>query len=169
MVRTTLISSTAVAAFLILGLGLDPVWSLFGPADLGPVTFETLVRRKSPNDALACPPGLCPAISDLVAPVYPVPAQALRQALAEVLKREERLQRVASDDAAMTDRYVQRSKLLHFPDTITVRFLDRPGGTSTVALYSRSQLGHSDLGINRARIERWLAALTAAVPSTPGV
>ena len=40
-----------------------------------------------------------------------------------------------------------------------------PGqGRSTIALYSRSQLGKSDLGVNRARIERWLEQLGAYAP-----
>jgi uncharacterized protein (DUF1499 family) len=45
-----------------------------------------------------------------------------------------------------------------------VRFFDRPGGRSTLALYSRSQLGHGDMGVNRARIERWLAKLAEQAP-----
>jgi uncharacterized protein (DUF1499 family) len=34
---------------------------------------------------------------------------------------------------------------------------------STLAIYSRSQLGRSDLGVNLARIERWLDKLTREV------
>jgi uncharacterized protein (DUF1499 family) len=64
----------------------------------------------------------------------------------------------------MTDRYVQRSAVFGFPDTIVVRFLDQPGGTSTVAIYSRSQLGQRDMGVNKARVERWLAKLRTIVP-----
>ena len=52
--------------------------------------------------------------------------------------------------AAEPHRYVQRSALMGFPDTIVVRFFDRAGGRSTLALYSRSQLGHVDMGVNRA-------------------
>jgi uncharacterized protein (DUF1499 family) len=32
-------------------------------------------------------------------------------------------------------------------------------GQATLAIYSRSLIGHGDFGVNRARIERWLAAL----------
>ena len=167
MVRQTLITTTAVAAFIVLGVGFDPLWTLFGSADLGPVVFETLTRRKSPNDALACPADLCPAASDIVPPVYPMPAHVLRDAMAAAIAQEERLQRVASDDATLTDRYVQRSRVMHFPDTIVVRTIERPRGTATLAIYSRSQLGHSDLGVNRARIERWLGLLDAYVQAHP--
>jgi len=38
------------------------------------------------------------------------------------------------------------------------------GSTSTVAIYSRSQLGYGDLGVNGDRIERWLEKLKQVVP-----
>jgi hypothetical protein len=44
---------TAISASVILMVGPEWIWSLFGPPDLGPVTFETLERRATPNDALA--------------------------------------------------------------------------------------------------------------------
>jgi uncharacterized protein (DUF1499 family) len=67
-----------------------------------------------------------------------------------------------ADDALM-DRYVQRSALLGFPDAIVVRYMDQPGGTSMVAIYSRSQLGNGDMWVNKARIERWLGKLKKVV------
>ena len=35
-------------------VGIDRLWDRFGPADQGPVDFTRLVRRSTPNDALAC-------------------------------------------------------------------------------------------------------------------
>jgi uncharacterized protein (DUF1499 family) len=58
---------------------------------------------------------------------------------------------------------VQRSETLRFPDTNVVRYLALPEGGSTVAIYSRSQLGRADLGVNQARIERWLKKLSRDV------
>lgn len=149
------------ALFLI---GPERVWEWIGPADLGPVVFETLERRATPNDALACPPGICKATNDLAPSEYAVTAAELRRALAKAIAAEPRLTAVATGDAAMTDRYIQRSALMRYPDTIVVQFFDRPGGRSTLALYSRSQLGHGDMGVNRARLERWLAKLGEIVP-----
>ena len=150
-----------VATFLLAGP--DRVWRLVGPPDLGDVAFETLKRRSTPNDALACPIGLCAATSDLVPPVFAMPPAGLRSAFARAIAAEERLERIAADDARLQDRYIQRSRVMGFPDTIVVRFVAAPGG-STLALYSRSQLGRSDLGANRARIERWLARLAREAP-----
>ena len=170
--KTTLIGLAALAivvAGVVLAGGAARLGRLFGPADLGPVTFETLQRRTTPNDALACPVGMCPAWSDVVPPVFALDVAGLRAALGKVIASEPGIERVASDDATSTDRYVQRTALLRFPDTIVVRTiaLSAQDGAprSTLALYSRSQLGHSDLGVNKARIERWLAKLGREVPA----
>lgn len=83
--------------------------------------------------------------------------------MAKVIASEPRIHAVHIDDAMLTDRYVQRSALLGFRDTIVVRFFDLPEGKSTLAIYSRSQLGYSDLGVNRARIDHWLGKLAAEI------
>lgn len=139
-----------------MAFGLDRLW---GNPDLGPVAFETLRRRSSPNDALVCAPDLCPAKADIVPPEYQGPPEALRRAMREALASERGLALVHVDDAALTDRYVQRTELLGFPDTIVIRFVARPRDRSTVLIYSRSKLGWSDLGTNRARVVRWLSRL----------
>jgi len=71
-----LFPAALIAAFFLAGP--ERLWSLFGPPDLGPVEFETLARRTTPNDALACPPGVCRAQSDLTPPEYAVTAAELR-------------------------------------------------------------------------------------------
>lgn len=150
-----------VAAFWIMGP--ERVWAFFGPADLGPVAFETLERRSGPTDALACPSGFCDIDGDIYPPVYPVDVPTLRKAMARALMTERLVTRVDIDDATQTDRYVQRTEKMRFPDTIIVRYLALPNEHSTVAIYSRSQLGKNDLGANHTRIERWLSKLSREV------
>lgn len=162
-----LIILSAVVVIAFMAMGAERFWRLFGDADLGPVSFEQLQRRTSPNDALACPEGACPARADIITARYLASARELRAALAKVIASEPRVTTVDLDEATLTDRYVQRSERLGFPDTIVVRFYDRPDGQSTLAIYSRSKLGHSDLGANRARIERWLAKLAGHLPPVP--
>lgn len=160
LVVTSVIAAVAAGisgAFLLFGP--ERIWSLFGPADLGPIMFESLQRSEAPNDALACPPDLCPAKIDIVPPEFAVSPSVLREAFSRAILSERRLTLVDIDDRMSTDRYVQRSEKMRFPDTIVVRFLERPGGRSTIAIYSRSQLGRGDMGVNRARIERWLEKL----------
>lgn len=155
--------ATSSAWFLV---GPKRLWSMIGPADLGPVDFRTLERRKSPNDSLACPPDFCQANSDLVPPTFAVNARHLRAAMAKVIASEPNITTAQIDDVALVDRYVQRTAVLQFPDTIVVRYVDLGlGERSTLAIYSRSQLGYSDLGANRARITRWLGKLEKLAPA----
>lgn len=169
IVGFVLIAAAGMAIF-VMAFGFERVWTLFGPADLGPVQFETLTRRSSPSDALACAPEICPAEADVLPPVYPLSVPELRKAFVRALATERRLTLVDIDDRAATERYIQRSERLRFPDTIVVRFVPLGETRSTVAIYSRSQLGYNDLGVNLARIERWLDKLSreaAAIRARP--
>lgn len=165
MLAAGLAAFALVAALVFVLLGPARVWGMFGPADLGAVDFARLQRRSSPNDALAAPAGFpVPARADIATPVFALDARALRDAMATALAAEPKLQRVAADARAGTERYVQRTALLGFPDTIDILYVDLPGGRSSVAIYSRSKIGYGDHGANRARIERWLARLTGVAP-----
>jgi uncharacterized protein (DUF1499 family) len=68
----------------------------------------------------------------------------------KVIASEDRVVLVEATDQDMSERYIQRSRLMGFSDTIVVQFFERPRGQSTVTLYSLSQLGEGDLGVNRA-------------------
>jgi uncharacterized protein (DUF1499 family) len=159
----------AVTGGVIFLVGPERIWRFLGPSDLGPIEFETLARRTTPNDALACPPDLCQAKSDVAPPLFTVDVDTLRAAMAKVIASEPRVTLIDSNDATLTARYIQRSALLKFPDTIVVRYIERPEGGTTLAIYSRSQLGHSDLGVNLARLKRWLMKLQVYVrePQSP--
>jgi len=52
--------------------------------------------------------------------------------------------------------FVTRSRMMGFPDYTTVQ---QAGGI--LEIYARSRFGRSDLGVNRARVEGWLARLQA--------
>jgi len=53
--------------------------------------------------------------------------------------------------------YVTRSRVFGFPDYTTVRQSDE-----MLEIYGRLRFGKSDLGVNAARIERWLDRLAQA-------
>jgi uncharacterized protein (DUF1499 family) len=154
--------TAAVAAALVLAfivIGSDRIWALFGPADLGNVDFATLVRRTTPNEALACLPEFCAAKADVAAPVFRQPFAEVFLAVQDAMAREPRLEQVAADDAQGTLRFVQRSRLLGFPDTIDVKVVETADGGSAMLIYSRSQLGRGDMGVNLARVERWIGLM----------
>jgi len=69
---------------------------------------------------------------------------------------------VAADAAQGTLRFVQRSRLMGFPDTINVKVVPVADGGSAVLIYSRSQLGKEDMGVNLARVKRWVDLIVTA-------
>ena len=63
----------------------------------------------------------------------------------------------SADEGFMT--FVQRSALMGYPDYISVRITAAAGDGARLSIYSRSRFGHSDLGVNQARVGRWLEAV----------
>lgn len=154
-----------IAVLALAGLwlyGPERIWARSGPADLGDVDFAELVRRQTPNDALACGEGLCAARADMAAPVFTLPAAELFYRVQQAVAEEPRLVLMAKEPERGVLRYVQRSALFRFPDTINVKVVGLPDGRSTVLLYSRSQIGRGDMGVNRVRIERWIRLIEAS-------
>jgi uncharacterized protein (DUF1499 family) len=134
---------------------------LFGVRpDVEPVDWATLQRHKTPNDALACPADLCPnAKPDIEPKAFRTEPAALLARLREIARAEPDTRELSCEGAAA--RFVQRTRLMRFPDTIDVEVFPASGG-STIAIYSRSLIGRRDFGVNRARVARWLAALDEA-------
>lgn len=145
--------------------GIDDAYVLvFGPADQGPVDFARIRRTQAPHDALACPEGICgEARVDVVTPIYPVEGARLRQIVREVALSHPGAQLVYSARWEEADRFIVRSKLMRFPDTVNARVYGEGEGRSTLALYSRSQIGWSDMGVNEQRLRRWLDEIEARV------
>jgi uncharacterized protein (DUF1499 family) len=128
--------------------------------DIDRVSWATLTRHPTPNDALACPPALCPnARPDIEPRTYPAEPPALLARLREIARAEPDTRELSCDpDCERVARFLQRTRVMRFPDTIDVEVFAAPGG-STLAIYSRSLLGRRDFGVNRTRVARWLAAL----------
>ena len=150
-----------LAAVFVLAGGPSMVWKQYGAAELGEVDFATLKRRTTPNDALVCRKDICAATADLEPLEFDVPAHELYRLFQAAIALEPRLERVGADEKEGTLRYVQRSRWMGFSDTINVKINPLENGHSIVLLYSRSQLGTGDFGVNRARLERWNALLQA--------
>jgi uncharacterized protein (DUF1499 family) len=138
---------------------------VFGPPDLGSVAFGRLMRRWTPNDALACPPGECGSADvDLRPPRYPLTADELRRRVRRYFEAQGATL-VGTEDAGLHDRFVARTLLMRFPDTIDVEVFPLDAEHATLAVYSRSQLGYWDFGVNLRRIRALLEALGPAVAS----
>ncbi|HEV8388576.1 MAG TPA: DUF1499 domain-containing protein [Dongiaceae bacterium] len=151
----------AFAALIWEGSTLEEV--VFPIGDVPVVDFATLQRTPAPNQYLLCPKGMCAAETDGAAPVYNINSGQLKIAWDELLAEERRVRVLRRDVTNQQIDYVQRTRVLHFPDLITVRFIPVDDTHSTMAVYSRSVYGKGDLGVNRTRIEEWLAKLKARV------
>lgn len=152
----------ALLAVVLAGLA----WIRLAPADparwhVDPLTVATPVRV---GHALLRPEG-----GDAAAPVWDMSPAAALAAFDRVARAQPRVSVLAGsvDDGMIT--YVARSRLMGFPDYITVRALPAGNGGSTLAIFARQRFGLDDLGVNRIRTATWLAALPpGTVPATGG-
>jgi len=126
------------------------------------IDFAALQLGWRPNQFLVLPPGFIgKAQAHAESPVFAVPADKVLAALKRIALAEPRTELLAEDTAQRRLALVQRSKTFRFPDFIDVEAVPASGGGSALAIYSRAKYGIRDFGVNRARIERWIAALRA--------
>ena len=134
---------------------------LFGPVEREPVAFETLELEPTPNQYLVCPLNLCQAPAHAASPTFDAPVEELEQAWLALMEDEPNVMPIGKGPAAKQYEFEALTPLIHFPDTVTVRFLTSGEQGSTLAIYSRSHYGHSDFGANEKRVKNWLALLEA--------
>lgn len=145
------------AGFAVVNLaGHDPARWHVDPA--------TITLRGTPNEWLAAPPGTTAAEPHMQTRVHPEPAERLLARFDAVARAAPRTRAIAGSVAEGMVTYVQRSRLIGFPDYITVKALAADGGAALI-VYSRSRYGRGDFGVNRARVEAWIEAWLAALDS----
>jgi len=155
-------SLTRRAAVLLGALGITAC-----SADTAGIDFTTLVRPSSPNTYLVCPKDRCAAAPDEESPIYPVPAVQLFEQARTLLAAEPRTELVQDQPAVLRLVLVQRSFVFRFPDTITLQVFPLPDGNSTLAIYSQSNYGHGDFGVNKDRVRAWIRLIDAQVARRP--
>jgi len=130
-----------------------------------PLDFAVLELTPKPNQYLVCPPGICAKAQTVhrEAPVYPATVDKVVEAFMGILAKQPRITAGPVDTALRQYEIVQRSAIFRFPDTVTIRFIPLDGDRTTVAIYSRSHYGYSDMGVNKKRIDTWLDALEREV------
>jgi len=124
------------------------------------VDFATLALTWRPNQFLVLPSGFAAkAKAHAASPVFSKPADQVLDAVKRVALAEPRTTLLAEDRGARKLALMQRSKTFRFPDFIDVEAVPLASGQTALAIYGRAKYGIRDFGVNRARIERWLAAL----------
>ena len=124
-----------------------------------------IVRPATPNTALAAPSGFTPS-PDVVTQSYPLPADRLFTLIQDVAGTQARTYPAARYPEQLQAHYVARSAVFNFPDLIMVQVLNSGPDRSGLIVYSRSVYGHSDMGVNRKRVDAWLAALMTRLPTS---
>lgn len=122
----------------------------------------TAAKPETPNSYRVAPLSAT-ATADDEAPEFQASVDELSVAFDEVALGDSRVKVLSGSAAAGHVTYVQRSALFAFPDYVSVRFLEADGGKSTLAVFSRSRFGQSDLGVNKKRVNRWLDDLSSRV------
>ncbi len=156
----TLLTLLILLALLVAAMGREKSLEVvFGTIKVHVVDFPSLVLTPNPNQFLVCPADYCAAKPNLISPIFAVPADQLRTRWIAMIAAQPRIEAGAVDEGALQYDFVQRSDLMRYPGSITVRFIPLDRGRSTLAVYSRSHYGRNDFGVNEARIRAWLAAL----------
>ncbi len=111
-----------------------------------------------PNEYLAAPRGTTADPADAETRLYPESPRALLARFDAIARAQPRTRVVAGDLDSLMITYVQRSRVFGFPDYLTVKAVLMDCGAGLM-IFSLARYGRSDFGVNRARVEAWLAAL----------
>lgn len=103
---------------------------------------------------------LRPEDGDGPATVFAADPAAVAAAIQEVINETSGAALIAGSPESGHMTAVVRSRLVGFPDFVTVKLVESEDGTA-LAVFSRSKYGYSDMGVNKARVEAWLEALEA--------
>ena len=119
----------------------------------------------NPNEYFAAPRGATAPPAGGETRLYPESPRALLARFDAIARAQPRTRVVAGDLDSLMITYVQRSRVFGFPDYLTVRAIAIESGTGEggagLIIWSRARYGRSDFGVNRARVEAWLALLDA--------
>jgi uncharacterized protein (DUF1499 family) len=137
---------------------------LFGSPDPGRSALDTLERPSSPNTYLLADETGASATPDGPALLLRTTPAAALDAAAEALSGLAETRRVDDGSDERYRRFIVRTPIMRYPDTVEIWAAPAAGkrGLIAVSAYSRSQIGHSDLGTNKTRIEAVASALKSA-------
>ena len=151
-------------------LALAVAWAAINLAPDDPAAWHVdpagIALRGTPNEFLAATPGTTAAQPHLAIPARPGAPGEVLGCLDRVARAQPRVTVLAGDVDSLSVTYVQRSRIVGFPDYITVAAVPLatglPEGGTGLVVYSRSRYGHGDFGVNERRVTAWFKDLQSA-------
>jgi len=125
------------------------------------VDISSMETRISTNTDLVAPESFtsCSPPPRMTAKVFDCSPVELRNKFFTMVKSQPSTGYLSGDDDNLTYAFVQTTPIMKYPDVISVQFLPSGQGQSSLAIFSASILGQSDLGKNKARVDDWLSKL----------
>jgi len=145
---------------LVLGAGIFIRTAGHDPA-VWHVDPLVAANPESPNFHRVATPGTAADATTSISPAFRATPAELAQSVDRFAMSQPHVERIAGSPEEGFVTYVQRTPLVRYPDYISVKVVDLGEGTSALAILSRSRFGKSDVGVNKARMESWLAGIDA--------
>ena len=143
-----------------------PACGANGAAGLPPpslMDMTAIERPATPNTFLAGPAGMHPTPDQATEP-QDLPAGKLYEKIRLLLADQPHTYIAAEFPDQLQLHYVVRSRLMNYPDLVTVQVDPDGPDRATFIIWSRSVYGYGDLGVNRARANSWIALLRQPQP-----
>lgn len=127
------------------------------------INFKQIPAIDKPNTYLVCPKDYCNQSPNKISPVFSVSEIALKKAWEDMITDQSRVKLITESPDHQQLSYEQSSLVFRFIDNIDVRFIPITPVKSTIAIFSRSQVGYYDFGVNRRRVKSWLKQLSRII------
>ena len=125
------------------------------------INFKSVKRPPKPNTCLAAPDNYTLASdADFAPPVFEQSAEDLFKKISDIISAERSWGRLEKDAAQRKLKFVATTGLMRFKDDVDIEIIPLEDGRSTLAVYSRSRVGYSDLGANRKRVNNLIGRVT---------
>ncbi|MEO0881479.1 MAG: DUF1499 domain-containing protein [Pseudomonadota bacterium] len=130
------------------------------------VDFKTLKRPRSPNTHLLAPRDLCEQTKpDRISETLPISPDQLFDGLLKLIDARADWHLEDQDKDRRLIRFVAVTRLMRYKDDVDILVMPAEAADpdarkgARLAIYSRSRVGHSDMGANKKRVSQLLERL----------
>ncbi|MCZ4261194.1 DUF1499 domain-containing protein [Limimaricola sp. G21655-S1] len=144
-------------------LAVPLVWIRVAPADVARWHVDPMEVERVPQAPRRGGWLLRTGPANAAPPVFDTDPATLLSAFDEIARATPRTRVLFESPAEGRVTYVSRSAVLGFPDYTSVKAVPEAGGAALM-IWARQRFGVADMGVNRMRVEAWMAALEDRLP-----